>query len=388
MRVLITSAQFGLGGTESYAVTVAEHLERLGHPTRLHTAKATPAGRELAAARGLELSVGDEALAEQEVDAVLAQDVASAYRLATREGLRRAFVIHGFAPFEHPPNAGKAPPLVVLNDRTAARATALAAAPRTLRLRQPIDIERFRPRRPARPRAERVLVLSNALPAERLRLLAGVCAELGLELVRVGGDGAGSVAPEEAIAGADVVIGYGRSVLEAMAMGKAAYVWERAGGDGWVTPETYPAFEADGFSGAASGTAIGAERLRADLAAYDPELGTLGYDLVRMHHTATKHAEALVGLLEGEDGAAVSGEQLEALALMVRSEARTANRLAGLERECEQLHEALAGEREGRLAAEGQLAALLGSWSWRLTAPLRRFGARRRAGEDAGERPS
>ena len=31
-----------------------------------------------------------------------------------------------------------------------------------------------------------------------------------------------------------------------------AYVWDTRGGDGWVTPETYPALEADGFTGAAT----------------------------------------------------------------------------------------------------------------------------------------
>lgn len=380
MRILLTFAHFGIGGTESYSVTVAEQLERLGHRTDLHTATATPEGQELAAQRGLRLSVGEDPPGRDDLDAVVAQDLASAYLLAARPGLRRLFVIHGLQPFEQPPGpAGAASPVVVLSDRMRDWVRARSPRSETVRLRQPIDITRFRPLAATRPRARRLLVLSNSLAGDRVRLLEGACKDLGLELTRIGGVGRISTAPREAIAAADIVVGYGRSVLEAMAMGKPAYVWERGGGDGWVTPDTYSELEANGFSGGATDSVIDGERLRTDLAAYDPELGIFGYDLVRNHHLATQHAEALVDLLEkaGEGPpAAANEEMLEALALLVRTQRRTALDVARLEDECVRRLEAIDGERETRLAAEAHLAALVESRSWRLTSPLRRLGAR------------
>jgi hypothetical protein len=381
MRVLIALTQFGLGGSETYSVTVAEQLERLGHPTRIFAGRATAEGRELAASRGLRLETGDPAaLGEMEdVEAAIVQDSASAYALARREDLPQVFACHGVATFEHPPQGLRPrPPVVVLNDRIRARIAALAAAPEIVRLRQPIDIERFRPRGASRPRARRVLVFSNYLKADRLAIVEAACEELGLELVRLGVGAEPSVSPQEAIAGADIVVGYGRSVLEAMAMGRAAYVWERGGGDGWVTPENYEALEADGFSGVATGDVVDTGRIRADFAAYSPELGTLGFDLVRKHHAATKHTEALVRLLEGAAAPASDG-MLEEMALLVRAEARAANRAAGFEfqlgeraREAEELRVALEAERETRRDAEGKLETVFGSQSWRLTSPLRR----------------
>ena len=71
----------------------------------------------------------------------------------------------------------------------------------------------------------------------------------GLELVRVGGDAGQTYDPRPALAAVEIVIGYGRSILEAMASGRAAYVYDHHGGDGWVTAETYAALEADGFAG-------------------------------------------------------------------------------------------------------------------------------------------
>lgn len=380
MRVLITLATFGLGGTESYTATVAEQLERLGHPVRVHAQRIGPGGRELAAARGLRLTVGDHELGGlTDVDALIAQDLGSAYLLAARDGLRRIFVTHGLAPFEAP--ADVAGTVVALNDRMLARVRASAAGVETVRLRQPVDLDRFRPRGANRPRARRVLALSNSLAGDRLRMLESACADLGLEMVRAGGAGNGTAAPEQAIADADIVVGYGRSVLEGMAMGKAAYVWERAGGDGWVTPESYAALEADGFSGGATDSVIDAERMRADLAAYTPELGVLGHDLARTHHVATKHAEALIGLLEADGGAGHrgEGEALEAMAMMVRAQNRALAYAHGLELECARLRDAIEAERERGLDTEARLAALTASRSWRLTAPLRRAGARIRA---------
>lgn len=401
MRILITLSQFLLGGTETYSVTVAEQLERLGHSTLIHAPTATGPGRELVESRGLRIAVGGLPAALDDlggVDAVLAQDSAGAYELAGRgDGVRQLFVVHGLAGFEHPPGALRpAPRVVVLNDRIGARVASLASSSEAVRLRQPIDIARYRPRGASRRRARRVLVFSNYVEADRLRLLEGACADLGLELARLGAQLGSKVDTQQAIADADIVVGYGRSVLEGMAMGRAAYVWDRGGGDGWVTPESYSALEADGFSGAATDAIVDAARLRADFASYRPELGTLAFDLVRTHHSAAKHTEALVDLLMRAGSPAPGRHDSEALAQLVRAETRATRHAAQLEYEAKSLRkqveesqaaadaalreaavarEAEVAERTRRAAVEDLLATVLRSRSWRLTVPLRRAGA-------------
>ena len=217
-----------------------------------------------------------------------------------RSDLRQIFIVHGFTGFEHPASALRpVPPVVVLNDRTAARARALAGAPPVVRLRQPIDIERFRPRGSTPPVARRVLALSNYIEADRLRMLEEVCGDLGLELHRVGVRGEARIDPQAAIVQADIVVGYGRSVLEALAMGRAAYVWDRGGGDGWVTAASYPALEANGFAGGAGFGPVGVDDLVEHLRAYRPEFGALARDVVTTHHRADLHAIAVADLLRG-----------------------------------------------------------------------------------------
>jgi hypothetical protein len=389
MRVVLAMEHLTLGGIETYAVTVAEQLERLGHQATIHAADTRAEARELVASRGLRLTVGD-AMVPEDADAVIAQDAASAYLLAGRApDATRLFVMHALFELQNPPKVLDPPaPVVVLNDRIARRAAALASEPHIVRMRQPIDIERFRPRSPPRRRARRVLSLGNRLRGARLRVLRDACDDLGLDLVQTGHFATAAVAPDAAIADADIVVGYGRSILDAMAMGRAAYVWDHGGGDGWVTPESYAALEADGFSGGATDRVVDGATLRADLAGYRMEWGELGFDLVRLHHSAAKHAEALVGLIDGGRPRAPHAPYDE-LVRLVRAESRATYRADGLALESLRLreelealrveaaaaHDAAAAEVARRVAAEELLSSVVGSRSWRTTAALRRAGA-------------
>ena len=400
MRVVIALARFMLGGTETYSVTVAEQLERLGHTVTLMVREATPAGRALAASRDVPLVVGEPADLG-DVDVALVQDAASGYALADRRpGLAQVFAMHGLAAYEQPPSRLEPlPAVVVFNDRIGRHVAALGSHPTVVRMRQPIDIERFRPRGGSRRRARRLLLLSNYLNGPRLQMLEDACDDLGLELTRIGASGTSTTDPQAAIAESDIVVGYGRSVLEAMAMGRAAYVWDHGGGDGWITPESYPAIEADGFSGGATAEVVDAERLRADLAGYGPELGAYGFELVRMHHSAVMHAEDLVGLFDGASAPAPE-DTLDALSRLVRLECRAAIRVDRLEAENAHMRDELTAELDAararlttteaeasaerarrakleqhRAGMEKTLDTVLHSRSWRLTAPIRRAGA-------------
>ncbi|HET7454242.1 MAG TPA: glycosyltransferase [Solirubrobacterales bacterium] len=396
MRIVIANSRFLLGGSETYAVTVGEQLERLGHEVSLFAGEASPEGRGLASSRGLPLATGspDELAERDDFDALIAQDAAVAYAVAGRRQIPQVFVIHGLASFEHPPQRlSPALRVVALSDRIADRAATLAGGPEVVRMRQPIDIWRFKPTSPARERPRRVLAFSNYLPADRLAMLEAACTELGLVLTSMGATSEASLTPQQRIADADIVVGYGRSVLEGMAAGRAVYVWDHSGGDGWVTGETYPDLEADGFAAGATETIVDVERLCRDFAAYRRELGPLGYDLVRKHHSAARHAEEMVSLLERAEAPAVDPVNAT-FGILIRSEWRAeddrikvaaqlrtkAAEAAALQARLEEVGAAGDIERRRRLVAEQKLQEtdrtlqdLMGSASWRLTAPLRRL---------------
>ena len=290
--------------------------------------------------------------------------------------------------------------MVALNDRVADRLRGLAVEAGIVRLRQPIDIERFTVTSPLPAVARRALLLSNNPVADRLPILERACRAAGLELVRVGGDAGQTGDPRASLAGVEIVIGYGRSVLEAMACGKAAYIYDRYGGDGWVTADTYPALEADGFAGRGDRVVVDAARLGADLRDYSASMGPVNRDLVVANHRANVHAQELVELIRGLAPARRPRRPLDEMARLVRLEwraqleahalrleiARLQAEPVRLEAELTRLRSELV-EREQEAARCREATAQTrrsfeSSLSWRITRPLRAAGAivrRRRA---------
>jgi hypothetical protein len=164
-------------------------------------------------------------------------------------------------------------------------------------LRQPLTLERYHQTRPPLPTPQRVLSTTNYVDGPRGALIERACLEAGLELDWIGATTTPTASPERALAAADIVIGLGRSILEAMAAGRAAYVYGRVGGDGWVTPDSYPALEADGFAGTVTRVPVTAERMAAQLRQYEPDMGEANRDLANLHHGARTHAIELVELI-------------------------------------------------------------------------------------------
>src|SRR5262245_9851527 len=81
MEIVVATHGFsGFGGSETYALTVAEHLQRLGHEV---TALATEGGAmsEFAAARGVRVVLDAQRIPEA-IDAILVQDGALSHLLA------------------------------------------------------------------------------------------------------------------------------------------------------------------------------------------------------------------------------------------------------------------------------------------------------------------
>lgn len=390
MRLLLATNHLGLGGSESYLLTVAEQLDRLGHECFLYAPEPAE-GAAVARERGIAV-VGDAGL-EKAYDAALVQDAGVALEVADRlPGLPQLFVAHSaMFDLQSPPQLDGVVGLVVaLNERVASRMRSLATEVEVVRMRQPIDTDRFAPRGALPQTPRRALLLSNTPNDDRLALLEAACREAGLELVRLGGLAGRAADVRPALAEAEIVIGYGRSLLEAMSFGRAAYVYDWKGRDGWVTPETYPALEADGFAGGAAIGGAGSVPLAEDLRRYSPAMGPANHDLVVTHHRASAHAQQLVGLFErlAPPAERPRGE-LQEMARLVRLEWRARLEVRGLATENDHLRKLLEAARqqvgeERRRADEAerrvdeQAKAYEATASWRVTRPLRALGRLRK----------
>jgi hypothetical protein len=390
MRLVLASLHLSwLGGATTYLLTVAPALQRLGHDVTLYSPDPGDTAA-LARARGIRTTSREQEL-PRSCDALLVQDTVLALELRDRYRAPQVFVSHGAElDLAVPPQVdGAIAAAVAMNERVASRLAALAVDVPIVRLRQPIDIEVYCPRGPLRERPEEVLLLGNYLTGRRREVVTQACSERGLRWAQVGLEGKILSNPAEAIARADIVIGYGRSVLEAMACGRAAYVLDYLGGDGWVTPDSYPTLERDGFTGAASPEQVSPERLGRDLLAYDRSMGDVNRSLVYANHTAFKHARELGQLFksvaEKPVGRLTSGRELARLArLQWHADWRASELWRELDLQGVALREQerRAADAERRAAiAEGRFEELAGTRRWRvaqrLLRPLDRLRRRR-----------
>lgn len=364
-----------IGGVGTYLATVAEQLERMGHGVTIMTGEVGEMAA-IAESRGLRVVTEPGELPDG-CDAVYAQDAPSAYALADRyREAPQAFCMHAT---DHdrwvvPQVPGVTSTTVVLHERAARFARSLGHAPEIIRLRQPVDTQRFSPRGAIADFPRRALALGNYTSGNRLELIREACSGAGIELVERGlQGGAFAVSPETEINDADIVVGKSRVIVEAMACGRAAYVCDHNGCDGWVTGDNYASLEADNFDGQAENRTVTAARLREDLLAYRPDMGPANRDLAVAHHGARLHAEALVEILARlAPRSEPADTPLEELGRLTRVQWQADSRALGFEHEAKLLRAELerrtvVSEREAERARtiiarlEAEAAALRGT---------------------------
>ena len=381
------------GGSETYLLTVGEQLQRLGHEVTIFALDLGGLAED-ANARGLRVA-GEPAELPDACDAVLAQDGVVSLLLAERYAeAPQVYVAH--APgvdLQRPVQLdGVVSAVVALNDVVAGRLDGLARQHEIVRMRQPVDVHRFAPRSRPRARPETALLVSNYLDRDESAALERTCAAAGIRLERIGRPERESAMPEIAMAEADIVFGHGRGALEGMSMGRAVYVLHRWGLDGWVTSDSYPALEADGFGGNAYRRPLDHEQLGRDLEDYRPELGAENRRLAFQNHHALDHARELVVLVRrlSPSPATAPTAPLREMARLIRLQWQTDHRCDALLQENAALrdenaavraetvaaHDLLQGERaqanERLVAARLELEGVLATRRYRLGALLAR----------------
>jgi hypothetical protein len=284
-----------VGGTEAHLLTLGEHLQRLGHEVAVYSPETGSYADHLAA-RGIEVYERLRTL-PADCDVVFSQDTLVAHDLARRyESAAHVFRVCGdMYDFQLPPQLeGVVDAIVVLSDRYARAAKGCAARTPVVRLRVPVDVDRLVPLGCIRERPRRAVLLGNY--PQRHHAVRCAWGRHGVEMLTVGNVQGSQQSFElaTALADADIVVAKSRAALDAMACGRAVYIYDCFGGDGWVTPRSYPALEADNFAGLASERVIGVTELERDLADYSPAMGSVNRDLIVQHHNARDHVLAFL----------------------------------------------------------------------------------------------
>jgi hypothetical protein len=377
MEIVLGTLEFGaVGGAATYLLTVAGQLQLLGHEVTIYAEEVGELA-EAAEQRGIRVAAGESALPD-ECDVVYAQDAPSAYLLADRfPGRPQLFCVHAGGSettrWQPPQLPGVVGAVVVLHERLAQQAAAFAQHVEIVRLRQPVDLTRFAPRAEISESPRRALLLGNYLTGDRRTAVLSALDRAGLERTEIGRYAERtSLSPEGEINQVDLVIGEGRVIVEAMACGRAAFVYGQMGGDGWVTSESYPSLESINFAGVTEdGRLIAPEALASLLSEYQQEMGSVNRDLARLHHSASRHTEQLVEVLERlAPTAPPQDAPLREFARMARVQWQTESRALGAAHEARLLSSRTQAAESRADAAEKHLEALRKApWYRRLRGP-------------------
>lgn len=369
MRVAhVTHSLAGSTGVQTYMTTVGDAMQRVGHEVWL---SADELGTGAEQARQLALAVADSHTdLPADLDVAFVHSSVASHALAeVRPELPQVFIVHGrfFDNYVPPQIDGRVAGVATLGGFARSRVDSTAIQVPHKQLLQPIDRTRFRDRNPIAERPRRALILSNYLEGERLERLREASKIAGIELDHAGASG-GAVAlrPEDAINKADIVFGKGRAIIEAMACGRAAYVYDMWGTDGWVTPETYEQMAERGFGGNALARDLSAAELAEDLAGYSNELGAWGMSTVIENHLVEDHVAELLELCPQAPSDAKARDEHAELARLARQSWRHEGQVHVLSEQVKVQNQRISD-------LENELHRLQSSRSWRITAPLRRI---------------
>lgn len=300
MRIAITHHSLrGLGGTETYVSTIGDVLQRDGHDVWVYASELGK-GSDLAEEFGLRVvNHADDLPAD--LDVAIPQDAPAALDLlASHPAIPQIFVSHTelFDVGLPPQVVGAMKAIVTLYDRAYDRVMAQSVQVPVERLFQPVDIERFDSLTPLSDRPKKAISFGNYMTGERLRVVERACEIAEIEF-SLGGASNGplQLRPEYALNEADIVFGKAKVIHEAMGCGRAAYILDHYGAEGWVTAENYDELVAGNFGGRTNPRPFDAESLAADLRNYDPAMGLVNRDLIVAHHDAIAHTAGLMEIV-------------------------------------------------------------------------------------------
>ena len=291
MKILLTNHHLALlGGTETASYTLALALRDAGHEVSVATVEPGAVSEALEK-EGFELTVELGGWRGRPFDIIHAHHNAMA--LTARYHFPRTpmiFVGHGILPeLEQPPSVDLGIGVFAgVSEEVSEAWRANYGIKEVEVVRNAVDCERFRPREPLHSELRRVLVLSNHFPDELRAVVDRACELAGAEVGYTGLEDGAVWNTEETINGADLVISLGRGIVEAMACGRAALVFDWHGADGIVTADNYFETRKHNFSGRRFGHALDAEGLAGELKKYRPAMGDANRALALEHHDIGK----------------------------------------------------------------------------------------------------
>ncbi len=307
MTIVCAMLTLDYAGVPTYVLTLSRELKRRGHRVVVYCPRE--GGGPMAPLLDVVRRVSE---LPEAIDAILVHHRSLASSLRDRfRGVPMIFVAHGvFSPESAPPDV-PVDRYVAINEQTAVQLVEYNVPMDRIDLvRDFVDVDRFHPASELRKEKPRVLFLSNYKRWNNYFFAFDACAALGLPFRAVGSPYGRSVSVERDINEADVVLSWGRGVLEAMACGRAVISYDQARlcqedmyttvtGDGYLTIGRYFISRQRNFGPVGCcWTFSSAVDVARELRLYDPADGEANRALALLHHGHVAGVDAVLASIE------------------------------------------------------------------------------------------
>lgn len=288
MKILTSSYTLDLAGVPTFTLTMYRELVKRGHQVTVYS----PLGGKLES----KMKVIKNPNKLPTPDVILAQHtpcVVSLRQVFPKVPL--IFYSHGILPeIEQPPEVPVDYYLAINEEVEKNLQDKGVPSSKISIVRDFINTDRFNSKKPLNKKLRQVLFISNYKKWKNYYRVSGACKKLGAKLMCFGSPYGRNYQIEEAINEADLVISWGRGILEAMACGRAALSFDRLEGDGYITEKTYFEARKNNFSGRIFKYPFDRHSLADEIQKYDPECGKINRSLILKYHDAASGVDQIL----------------------------------------------------------------------------------------------
>jgi hypothetical protein len=295
MKILMTNNTLRhLAGTETYTYALAVQLTKMGHAVSCYSPDLGQVAARLTQ-QGISV-FSDFREAPGSIDVIHAHhhDLA----LGTQALYPRTpmiFTSHGVWPWQEQPPVGLNVHKYVAVSEEVLDQLRRVSDDCTI-IRNGIDLARFSSNTPiASDVVRRILVASNHMKPDMKQLIQKAADGVGADVRFLGGAHT-EWQIESHMEWADLVIGLGRTALEAMAMKRAVLVYDYSGSDGMVTPRSFDILRRCNFSGRTYRGQYTLALLKRELRHYNPADAPLLHGRILSEHAIETVADRYVTL--------------------------------------------------------------------------------------------
>ncbi len=290
MKVLISTYSVDRSGVPTYTLTLYRELEKRGHKVFVYSPGSGPLA-ELMDVHGNFDSM-------ETPDVILAQANKCAIWVKGRfPNVPMIFINHGVIPaLEQPPRI----PIdryIAINEQSVNLLERQYVDPGKIDIvRDFVDTEAFKPIEPLQEKP-RVLFISNYKKWKTYDRIEAACKNLGLEFRAVGSPYGRSEDVAKDINQSDLIIAWGRGIIEAMSCGRAVISFNELLGDGYLTPDVYMESRVRNFGGYECRYSFDSEDLMAEIGKYNKEDGKINRELALEHHDSVKGTDSILSII-------------------------------------------------------------------------------------------